>query len=229
MQLLAMSTMLRSASAAEMASGASPTPPRDSPAKAGRPRPKASPSLATPTRGAGLRTMSASVANAGGASSPRAAELATKPAALSFSEAEADESAGQLQQQLQRSKSCATPITPSSSERRDLSSVRVLVRVRPMSARERKAGEARSLVCDGDTILMGKRGFRFDNVLGEHSTQDSVFGELADQIDGFLSVRARVVPTTSSCHFRPDWSVCLTGIQQHCAGVWTNRVGQDVH
>ena len=61
---------------------------------------------------------------------------------------------------------------------------------RPMSARERKAGEARSLLCNGDTISMGKRAFRFDNVLAEQSSQDNVFCELADQVDGFLSVRA---------------------------------------
>ena len=121
---------------------------------------------------------------------------------LAFGEADGDEDTGQLKQQLQRSRSCAAPLTPSSSERRDLSSVRVLVRVRPMSARERKAGEARSLTCDGNTISMGKRSFRFDNVLAEHSTQDCVFGELADQVDGFLSVRARVASPTDRRHSR---------------------------
>ena len=190
--------MQRPGSAAAMPAGAtSPSPPLASPDGAGRPRPKSSPSLGTPRRTAGLRTISASVANTGG-SSPRfgmgtAAAFAAKPAALSFGEPETDENE-EHPTQLQRSRSCATPQTPSSSERRDMSSVRVLVRVRPMSARERKAGEARSLVCDGDTVSMGKRGFRFDNVLGEHSTQDSMFGELADQVDGFLSVRS---PTDS--------------------------------
>lgn len=201
-----MHSMLRSTSAAERVGavasqpGASPSPPRDNPARAGRPRPKASPSLGTPRPGA-LGTMTASVANAGG-SSPRAAEPAARPAVLAFGEADGDEGTGQLNQQLQRSRSCAAPLTPSSSERRDLSSVRVLVRVRPMSARERKAGEARSLICDGNTISMGKRSFRFDNVLAEHSTQDCVFGELADQVDGFLSVRARVASPTDRRHSR---------------------------
>eukprot|EP01043_Picozoa_sp_COSAG02_P036448 COSAG02_NODE_2668_length_8293_cov_23.094825_13_plen_225_part_00 len=224
--------MLRSGSAAEMVAPplTSPTPPGDSPARAGRPRPKASPSLGTPSRrGAGLRAMTASVANAGGAS-PRAAEPAARPAVLAFGEEEGDKGgAGQLKQQLQRSRSCATPLTPSSSERRDLSSVRVLVRVRPMSARERKAGEARSLVCDGDTISMGKRGFRFDNVLAEHSTQDSVFGELADQIDGFLSVRGSFHPPTDVNRALTALVYVLTGLQQHRAGVRSDRIGQDVH
>lgn len=182
-------------SAAAMPTGAtSPSPPLASPDGGLRPRPKSSPSLGTPRRTAGLRTISASVANTDG-SSPRSglgtsAAFAAKPAALSFGEPEMDENE-EHSKQLQRSRSCATPQTPRSSERRDMSSVRVLVRVRPMSARERKAGEARSLVCDGDTVSMGKRGFRFDNVLGEYSTQDSVFRELADQVDGFLSVRSR--------------------------------------
>ena len=74
---------------------ASPAPPRASPARAGRPRPKSSPSLGTPRRAAGLRTISSSVMNAG--ASPRssadtAGESGAKPAALSFAETETDDS-----------------------------------------------------------------------------------------------------------------------------------------
>jgi len=185
-------SVLRGMPGAPAAASPAPRAPglADSPVGKVRPRPKSSPGgLGTPRRAAaGLRTVSSSAANAL-ASSPRsAAAEAAKPAALSFDDREA--ASGEPEELQQLSRAAVAPPTPGGSERRDVSSVRVLVRVRPMSARERKAGEARSLLCNGDTISMGKRAFRFDNVLAEQSSQDNVFCELADQVDGFLSVRA---------------------------------------
>ena len=80
------------------------------------------------------------------------------------------------------------PSTPG-RERGDVASVRVLVRVRPMSQKERRRGEAQVLACPkGErSVSLGKRGFRYDNVLDGQSTQAEVFGELSDQVSGFLA------------------------------------------
>ena len=62
-------------------------------------------------------------------------------------------------------------------------------------AEGRRRGEAQVLACPkGErSVSLGKRGFRYDNVLDGQSTQAEVFGELSDQVSGFAGYNSTVL------------------------------------
>ncbi|KAK3233589.1 hypothetical protein CYMTET_56128 [Cymbomonas tetramitiformis] len=98
--------------------------------------------------------------------------------------ADSEKSLGQEEKMIPLSTDVAASKTPS-----DVTSVKVLLRVRPMSAFETSLGRVESLDCQAKSVAVGsgQRVFHFDAVHGPPATQEEVYSSMSDVIDGFLS------------------------------------------